>query len=300
MIKIFKIESDNNIRLDRYLRNKYTSLTQSFIEKNIRKKNILINNHKTSSNYLIKEKDEIKILNFHKDIYKCRIVFKKSIKVSNQTYNKFKRSVLYENDDFLILNKWSSISSQGGSKISESIDHIIKNISKDYRLVHRLDKETSGLLIIAKNLNFAKIFGNLFKLGSIKKTYFALCEGIPKLKHSIVSLDLKNKFNKIQKTETYYKLLYERKGISVVMFQPKTGKTHQIRRVCKNLSIPIIGDTKYNYQSKFKTENLKLNAFKLEFTIKSKVYKFYSKLPSDFTLFMKTKNLKNINSYFLD
>ena len=207
---------------------------------------------------------------------------------------------MYENDDFLILNKWSSISSQGGSKISESIDHIIKNISKDYRLVHRLDKETSGLLIIAKNLNFAKIFGNLFKLGSIKKTYFALCEGIPKLKHSIVSLDLKNKFNKIQKTETYYKLLYERKGISVVMFQPKTGKTHQIRRVCKNLSIPIIGDTKYNYQSKFKTENLKLNAFKLEFTIKSKVYKFYSKLPSDFTLFMKTKNLKNINNYFLD
>ena len=94
--------------------------------------------------------------------------------------------------------------------------------------------------------------------------------------------------------------MYERKGISVVMFQPKTGKTHQIRRVCKNLSIPIIGDTKYNYQSKFKTENLKLNAFKLEFTIKSKVYKFYSKLPSDFTLFMKTKNLKNINNYFLD
>ena len=173
MIKIFKIESDNNIRLDRYLRNKYTSLTQSFIEKNIRKKNILINNLKTSSNYLIKEKDEIKILNFHKDIYKCRIVFKKSIKVSNQTYNKFKRSVLYENDDFLILNKWSSISSQGGSKIYESIDHIIKTISSDYRLVHRLDKETSGLLIIAKNLNFAKIFGNLFKLGSIKKTYFA-------------------------------------------------------------------------------------------------------------------------------
>ena len=70
---------------------------------------------------------------------------------------------MFENNNFIIFNKWSSISSQGGSKITISIDDIIKNISDNYKLVHRLDKETSGLLIIAKNLNSAKIFGNLFK-----------------------------------------------------------------------------------------------------------------------------------------
>ena len=77
MIKIFKINEDQNFRLDKYLKNKYTSLTQSFIEKNIRKKNILINNSKTTSKYIVKKHDELKILNFHQDLYKNKIIFKK-------------------------------------------------------------------------------------------------------------------------------------------------------------------------------------------------------------------------------
>ncbi len=82
MIKILKIEKDYDIRLDKYLKKRYSVLTQSFIEKNIRKKNILINNLKTSSSYIVKKNDYIKIFNFNKDSYKNKIIFKKNIKIS--------------------------------------------------------------------------------------------------------------------------------------------------------------------------------------------------------------------------
>ena len=207
MIKSFIISKDTDTRLDKYLKRKFTSLTQSFIEKNIRKKNILVNNNKVSSKYIVKKNDELKILNFHEQKYKNRIIYNKKITIPLKVNNLFKTSIIFENKNFIILNKWSSISTQGGSKINFSIDNIIKNISSEYKLVHRLDKDTSGLLIISKNLNSAKNFGNLFRSKLIDKTYIAVCEGKPRLKESIVKLNIKNKISKYEKTETYYKIL---------------------------------------------------------------------------------------------
>ena len=80
MIKNIKILNNCNQRLDKYLKYKYTSLTQGFIEKNIRKKNILINNLSTKANYIVKLIDELKILNFHEKLYKNKIIFKKKHK----------------------------------------------------------------------------------------------------------------------------------------------------------------------------------------------------------------------------
>ena len=95
MIKNIKIFSNLNQRLDKYLKNKYTSLTQGFIEKNIRKKNILINNSATKANYLVKLSDELKILNFHEALYKNKIILKKNIKISKEIFNEFKRSIKF-------------------------------------------------------------------------------------------------------------------------------------------------------------------------------------------------------------
>ena len=142
MIKNIKILKNFNQRLDKYLKLEYTTLTQGFIEKNIRKKNILINNSITKANYIVKLNDELKILNFHETLYKNKIIFKKNIKISKEILVEFKKKVLFENNDFIVLNKWPKIATQGGSKIKISIDDIIKNISSQYRLVHRLDKET--------------------------------------------------------------------------------------------------------------------------------------------------------------
>ncbi len=297
MIKKYKINENLNIRLDKYLKIKFSALTQSFIEKNIRKKNIVLNNAKTSAKYLVQLNDEIKILNFNKDKYKNKIIFKKNKQIPNRLIENFKKCIIFQNDDFIIFNKWPSIATQGGSRINISVDDIIKFISSEYRLVHRLDKDTSGLLIIAKNAKAAKIFGSLFKSGFIEKIYIALCEGTPRLKESNVDLDIKNKFNKVEKTKTLYKVLETHRGISLILYKPLTGKTHQLRIVSKKLGCPIIGDLKYNSFSKFQNEELKLNAFKLKFFYKDKKFEVFSKLSKDIDIFMKKNKFKDINKY---
>ena len=292
MIKNIKILSNFNQRLDKYLKYKYTFLTQGFIEKNIRKKNILINNSNTKSSYLVKVNDELKILNFHETLYKNKIIFKKNIIISKEILGKFKRSTIFENNDFIVLEKWSQIATQGGSKIKISIDHIIKNINSQYRLVHRLDKETSGLLLIAKNLDSAKKLSSLFKQKEITKFYIALCEGSPKNNSSQVKLEIKNKKLKTENTLTNYKVVNKNKSISSILFSPKTGKTHQLRIVSKNLGCPIVGDNKYNIHSKFAKESLMLHAFALKFIINKKKFEFISNLPDYFINFIKINNLK--------
>ncbi len=292
MIKNIKIITNINLRLDKYLKYKYTSLTQGFIEKNIRKKNILINNSSTKANYKVKLNDDLKILNFHDKLYKNKIIFKKKINIPTETSAEFNRSIIFENNDFIVLNKWSQIATQGGSKIKTSIDHIIKNINSNYRLVHRLDKETSGLLLIAKNLNYAKKLSYLFKQKEITKFYIALCEGKPKNNNSQVKLEIKNKKLKIENTLTNYKVVNTNKSISSIVFNPQTGKMHQLRIVSKNLGCPIVGDNKYNIHSKYKKESLMLHAFALKFTIDTKQYEYISKLPDVFHKFIKKNNLK--------
>ncbi len=292
MIKKIQIKKDYEVRLDKYLKNLFTSLTQSFIEKNIRKKNILINNSRTKANYLVKLNDNLIILNFHEELYKNKIIYKKNINISDKDLKKFNKSIIFQNNNFLVINKWSDIATQGGSKVSVSIDHIIKNINPDYRLVHRLDKETSGLLLISKNLKYARYFSTLFKQHLITKFYIALCEGSPKNKNSKVLLNIKNKNQEIEKTITNYVVIDNKNNITQILYNPETGKTHQLRKVSKNLGCSIIGDQKYNINSKYKNEKLMLHAFALKFKIYEEKFSVISELPDYFINFIKKNKLK--------
>jgi len=290
-LKIYKNLEDQ--RLDKFLKRKFSSLNQSFIEKNLRKKNILVNDNPVKSNYLVKAEDIIKIYNFTSESYSNYKKINKTKDINKSIMKNFKKSILYEDENFMVIDKWSGIATQGGSNISLSIDTIIKNISKNYNLVHRLDKETSGLLLIAKNLKYTRIFGKLFKSKNIKKIYLALCDGKPKIKESYVDLLLfpKDKDKTIE-SQTYYKLLSYCQKTSLIQFEPKTGKKHQLRIVAKNLNCPIVGDKKYNLNHSNKLENLKLNASRIEFSIGNKNFNFTSNLPRDFNNFLKLKKIK--------
>ena len=294
MIKIFIIDSNSSDqRIDKFLKRNFDNLTQSFIEKNLRKKNILLNQHLTKSNQIIKVDDKITIKNFSTEVYQKFKNNQSTIKINKSYITNFKKSILYEDDNFLIIDKWSGIAVQGGSNIVISIDTIIKNISENYNLVHRLDKETSGLMIIAKNLKYTRFFGRLFKFQKLKKTYLAICDGMPKLKESYVDLNINsNTTEKIIKTKTFYKVLSYNDKTSLIKFEPKTGKKHQLRLVAKNLGCPIVGDLKYNLIQKKQRENLKLNAFMLEFNTEDNEFKITSALPKDFTNYLKLKNIK--------
>ena len=294
MIKIFIIDSNSSDqRIDKFLKRNFDNLTQSFIEKNLRKKNILLNQHLTKSNQIIKVDDKITIKNFSTEVYQKFEKNQSTIKINKSYITNFKKSILYEDDNFLIIDKWSGIAAQGGSNIIISIDAIIKNISENYNLVHRLDKETSGLMIIAKNLKYTRFFGQLFKFQKLKKTYLAICDGMPKLKESYVDLNINsNTTEKIIKTKTFYKVLSYNDKTSLIKFEPKTGKKHQLRLVAKNLGCPIVGDLKYNLSQNKHRENLKLNAFMLEFNIEDNEFKITSALPKDFTNYLKLKDIK--------
>ena len=293
MIKKIKISEElENQRLDKFLKKSFSSLTQSFIEKNLRKKNILVNSKAAKSKYLINRNDIILIKNFSKDKFaNFKFTENKRI-VKNDLIEKFKNSIVFENNNFIVIDKWFGISTQGGTNINVSIDDVIKSISINYKLVHRLDKETSGLLIIAKNLKYTKIFGNLFKSQKINKIYLALCNGKPKIKESYVDLMIfnENKQSKLQ-TKTFYNVISNNKKISLIKFEPKTGKKHQLRIVAKNLGCPIVGDRKYNLNKTNKQENLKLNAYQLQFQIDNFEFKFKSKLPKDFMNYLKNNNI---------
>ena len=305
MIKNFKVqEKDEETRIDRWLKRNFSSLNQNFIEKNLRKGLIKINHSKVKANYKVIKNDIVNIFNYSKDNY--RHIIKKLIhnKIPTDLKKKFDKSIIFENEDFIVINKWSDISTQGGSEKNISIDDIIKKISRSYNLVHRLDKETSGLLLIAKNLKITKIFGKLFKEQKIKKIYVAICQGVPKNLNSVVKLRIVSKRNLslISQSVTKYKVLKNNKKLSIILFRPLTGKTHQLRIVSKHLNCPIIGDTKYGKQKKYTSEELKLNAYFLQFFINSNKFEFKSELPNHFKEFLNKDKIelllnRNLNHF---
>ena len=294
MLKKIKIIKDfEDVRLDRWLKKRF-KLTQSYIEKKLRKGLIKVNNKKIKASQKVFSGDIIYIENFSEKNFE-NIKVKKNIKnISSEIINRFKSSILYENKDFMVINKWNDIATQGGSKINISINEIIKFMSDAYNLVHRLDKDTSGLLIISKNYKSSKIFGKIFKEQQIEKNYLAICQGIPKNLDSNLKLKIidKKNPNKFSYSNTKYKVLIKKNKISIVLFTPITGKTHQLRIASKKLGCPIVGDKKYNINIKNTKEKLKLNASRLKFNFKNKEYIFTSNLPIHFNDYIKNNEIR--------
>ncbi len=301
MLKNIKVTTlDDETRIDRWLKRHFTSLSQNFIEKNLRKGIIKVNDNKIKSNYIVIAGDTINIYGFLEKNYSSSNIIHKYKILPAEILKEFNKSIIYQNSDFIIINKWTGISTQEGSKNQISIDDIIKNLSKHYNLVHRLDKETSGLLIIAKNLKATRLFGKLLKEQKIDKIYISLCHGIPKNLNSTVKLkikDKKNVNNNIQ-TITKYKVIKTQNKISLNLFKPLTGKKHQLRIVSKYLNCPIVGDRKYNIGNNYYSEKLKLNACYIKFNFKGQEFEFQSTLPSHFLDFMKKNKLNfKLNKY---
>ena len=294
MKKNFKIqEKDEETRIDRWLKRRFSLLTQSFIENKLRRGLIRVNHKIVKSNYKVLASDVINISGYSEKIY-SKIKIKKIKKsIPKRILEKFSNSVIYESTDFIIIDKWIGISVQGVNKFEISIADIICSISDEYSLVHRLDKETTGLLIISKNYKSTKIIGQLFKDHEITKSYIAICQGIPKNKNSIIKLGIKNKnSNKKLQTITKYKVINTSKKICLVLYQPLTGRMHQLRIVSKYLNSPIIGDRKYSFNNEYLKEPLNLNAFYLKFAFKNYQYEFQSRIPIHIIKFMKKINMQ--------
>ena len=299
MNKSFVVDSTFvDMRLDRFLRNKLGNLPQSLIEKNLRNGKIKLNKKKVKSSFKLKLNDRIAVfnLNFQHKITNDKVKFTPS----NTTIKENEDLVIDNNEDFIVLNKSSGISVQGGTKSKKNLIDIFSKSrifegAKPFS-VHRLDKETSGVFIMAKNRKSAQLLTSLFRLRKVHKTYLAICHGeieknFGEWNDDLIRYDNKKKI--IEKAKTIYKVLDKNSNSSLVEMKPITGRKHQLRKQLFNIGHPIYGDDKYKLIDSIKktNKNLMLHSYQIKFMIKNKKFTYKALLPEYFKKLIKSKRL---------
>ena len=299
MPKSYTVDDDyNDSRLDKWFKNKIINLPHSLLEKILRQNKIKVNKKKTKSSYRLQTGDLIEIY----DISKFKPVDKKEKikylpkKKEIGTYDDY---VIEDNENFIVINKPTGIPVQSGTKSFKNIIDILKNTkyfenSKPF-IVHRLDKETSGVLIIAKNRKYAQLFTSLFRIRKIHKTYLAIVYGKVDKSIKVMKDDLiyyENNKKIFQKAISNLKIIKSNEGYSFLELNPITGRKHQLRKQLLKIGSPIIGDDKYflNDRKKIKIKNLMLHAYKIKFMINNIKYSFKAKYNNLFEDFLK-KNI---------
>ena len=301
-MKTFYIKSDFvNSRLDRWFKRSVCEVPQSLIEKNIRKGNIKVNNKKEKSSYKLKAKDEITIRNINFTSNKHKIINKK-YEPTKKDLLKTSSIFLENNENFVVINKPAGIAVQSGTKSKKNILDILRNTNEfdgffPYT-VHRIDKETSGILIVAKNRKYAQLFTSLFRIRKIHKTYLGIILGAFNENKGTLK-DQLHYYEGNKKTKalaiTHYKVLDSNNSYSLLNLNPETGRKHQLRKQLLLHGHPILGDSKYriteNYLNKKKNE-LMLHAYKIKFSIAGTRYNYTAEPPLAFKKYLKEKHLK--------
>ena len=299
MPKSYTVDDDyNDSRLDKWFKNKILNLPHSLFEKILRQNKVKVNKKKTKSSYRLQKGDLIEIYN----ISKFKPVDKKvKIKYLPKTkeINTYDDYIIEDNENFIVINKPTGIPVQSGTKSFKNIIDILKNSkyfenSKPF-IVHRLDKETSGVLIIAKNRKFAQLFTSLFRIRKIHKTYLAIVYGKVDKSIKVMKDDLiyyENNKKIYQKAVSNIKIIKSNEGYSYLELNPITGRKHQLRKQLLKIGSPIIGDDKYflNDRKRIKIKNLMLHAYKIKFMINNIRYNFKAEYDNNFENFLK-KNL---------
>jgi len=299
MPQTYTVENDyQNSRFDRWFKVKVKNLPQSLIEKIIRLNKVKINRKKTKSSYRVQSGDIVEVYDISKFKINNRPVILK-YKPSRKEVDVYDDYILENNDNFIVINKPSGIAVQSGTKSFRNIIDVLKDTkyfehSKPY-IVHRLDKETSGILIVAKTREYAQLFTSLFRIRKIHKTYIALTYGkvsstTKTLKDDLISYDNGKKI--VQNAVSHLRVLKTSSDYSYVELNPITGRKHQLRKQLYNIGNPIIGDDKYFInrranKTKTKSKNLMLHAYKIKFMINDIQYNFKAEYNQDFENFLK-------------
>ena len=303
MKKSYIVDSTcNDMRIDRWIRNSLGKMPQGLIEKNLRIGRIKINKKKIKSSYKIQTNDKIDLFNidFKESIINKKIKFNPSKEVIKSNEDQ----IIDDNKDFVIINKTSGISVQGGTKSKRNLvdifakSEIFKN-TKPYS-VHRLDKDTSGVFIMAKTRESAQLLTSLFRLRKVHKTYLAICHGeINKNKgewnDDLVRYDGDKKI--IEKAKTLYKVIDKNSEASLLELKPITGRKHQLRKQLYALGQPIFGDIKYKLPGYNKgiNKNLMLHSYQIRFMINNIKHTYTALLPDYFKKLLKVKRLNFSN-----
>ncbi len=240
------------VRLDNCLISKLKGLPRAKIYSIIRKGEVRINKSRSKPSYRLQINDIIRIPPY-------TVKPKINKKASDINKDKIIHSIMRVEKDFLILNKPAGIACHGGSGISLGLIETIRQLDKNYReaqLVHRIDKDTSGCLVVALKKQILREFHKEIRDKHVDKIYFAVVKGkwpknLNKIQLSLKKESLKSgeRFVQVNKkgkfSETEFELISSGKSNSLVKAKIITGRTHQIRVHSKYKGHPIVGDTKY-------------------------------------------------------
>ena len=273
MKKLVVNKKDNNKKIVDVILNNFTGLSSSLIFKTIRKKDIKVNSIRIKENIKVYSNDAIEI--FLDDKYFLN---------SNQNLD-----IVYEDENIVVVNKPKNIEvlSNNGNNLTTQIQNMYNNLENTFPYpCHRLDRNTTGLVVFAKNHQSLDILNLKFKNSEIEKTYKCTVIGILKKKENTLK-DYLFKDNKksmvyissIKKTGyreiiTSYKVINEDKknNLSILEVQLHTGRTHQIRAHLAHIGHPILGDGKYGnneINKKFSEKTQELCAYRIKFNFKT-------------------------------
>ena len=300
MKKSYTVDSTcNDMRIDRWTRLKIGKIPQGLIEKYLRSGKIKINKKKIKSSTKVKTNDIIDFFNldFKETILQKKIKFEPSKEIIKSNEDQ----IIDNNENFIVLNKSSGISVQGGTKSKKNLVDIFAKSeifqgTKPYS-VHRLDKDTSGVFIMAKTRESAQLLTSLFRLRKVHKTYLAICHGeldkeSGEWNNDLVRFDGEKKI--IEKAKTIYKVLDKNSEASLVELKPITGRKHQLRKQLYALGQPIFGDIKYKLSNSARglNKNLMLHSYQIKFIINDVKHTYTALLPDYFRKLLKTKRLR--------
>ena len=290
-------EANAEQRLDNFLISFLKGVPKTRIYRIVRKGEVRVNKGRVEVSYKLKIGDIVRVPPVRVAEKKDEIIIQPALRFN------LENQIIYEDDGFIVLNKPSGFAVHGGSTVDSGIIEAMRQIrpqQKFLELVHRLDKETSGCLLIAKKRAVLKVLHEFFRSDGVRKTYIALLAGqyqrkkqvvdVPLLKNIGLSGERMVSVNKAGKSaETLFTRLKQFQDATLVHAAPKTGRTHQIRVHAAWLGHPIIGDDRYGEDATNKTfkkrgyKRLFLHAEQLRFNhpVTGEPLHFTAPLPDD-------------------
>ena len=265
-------EKDKGIRIDKYLSEVFVDKSRSFIQGLIEQESIKVNNKIPKSNYKLKALDEIEIIFKEPEI----------LKVDSED---IPLDILYEDKDLIIVNKVQGMvvhpapGNYNGTLVNALVFHCkdLSSINGVIRpgIVHRIDKDTSGVLVIAKNDEAHNKLSEQLKDHSMKREYYALVEGRLKNEKGTIDKPLaRNKRDRLKigiveggkNAITHYEVIERYNGYTLIKCILETGRTHQIRVHMASIGFPLVGDPLYGFKKqRFKLKGQMLHAKTLGF-----------------------------------
>ena len=274
-VELIKVKpEDDGMRLNRWFLKYYPQLPLSRLQKLLRTKQIKVDGKRSEAAFKLAAGQEIRIPPLNEV---ATVREKSGITPRDEVF--IKSLVIYKDDNIIVLNKPSGLAVQGGTNTLRHIDGMLEALKFEKpeapRLVHRIDKDTSGILVLARDRKNAELLTAAFKKHDLQKTYLALVKGCPKADAGEIKAPLLKKGEKSQvssegkKAVTRYRILdHAGSKFALVEAEPLTGRTHQIRAHLEYIGTPIVGDDKYYGEKREKFTVLKdklyLHAYKID------------------------------------